>query len=65
MIGNDMKEAVVARFEVHGDSKLLSGDPWRINGNLDNNLESPCIISEFGCRNCGQLRETSFRINKI
>jgi hypothetical protein len=29
---------------IQGNSKLLSGFPWRINGNPDNNSESSCII---------------------
>jgi hypothetical protein len=28
---------------VHGDSRLLSGFPFMVHGNTDNNLESPGI----------------------
>jgi hypothetical protein len=31
---------------IRGDSKLLSGFLWLINGNPDNNLESLCIIND-------------------
>jgi hypothetical protein len=31
---------------VYGDSKFLSGFPWATNENLDNNLESLCILHE-------------------
>jgi hypothetical protein len=30
--------------QVQDDSKLLSGPPWHINGNPDNNLEPPCMF---------------------
>jgi hypothetical protein len=58
MFGKDRKEAALACFKVEFDSKLLSGDPWLIKGNPDNNIESLCITSEFACRDCGQIRET-------
>jgi hypothetical protein len=32
--------------KLQSDSKLLSGFPWPINGNPDNNLESLCISVE-------------------
>jgi hypothetical protein len=34
---------------VQDDSNLLSGFPWPINGNPDNNLESPCKIWNEAC----------------
>jgi hypothetical protein len=34
----------------NSDSKLLSGFPWPINGNPDNNLESFCISIPWGHR---------------
>jgi hypothetical protein len=34
---------------IQSDSKLLSGFPWPINGNSDNNLESSCIICKYIC----------------
>jgi hypothetical protein len=33
-----------SQVEVQGDSKLLPGFPWPINGNPDSNLESLCIL---------------------
>jgi hypothetical protein len=35
---------IITRPFIHGDSKLLSGFPWPINGSPDNNVESSCII---------------------
>jgi hypothetical protein len=34
-------------YVIQDDCKLLSGFPWPINGNPDNNLESPRISSEI------------------
>jgi hypothetical protein len=31
---------------LQNNSKLLSGSPWPINGNTDNNLESLCTFPE-------------------
>jgi hypothetical protein len=30
---------------MQSDTKSLSGFPWTVNVNFDNNLESPCIIT--------------------
>jgi hypothetical protein len=35
---------------IQGDSKLLSGFPWPINGNPDNNLELPCTKKLRDCK---------------
>jgi hypothetical protein len=35
--------AVQAEVKIQSDSTLLSGFPWTINGNLDNNLELSCV----------------------
>jgi hypothetical protein len=46
---------IVTGIIVQGDPDLLSGFPWPINRNPDNNLESPCRITqniiEFRCQN--------------
>jgi hypothetical protein len=33
----------VWHHNIQDDSKLLSGVPWPVNGNTENNLESLCI----------------------
>jgi hypothetical protein len=35
---------LVFHTDIENDSKLLSGFPWPIKGNTDNNLESLCIM---------------------
>jgi hypothetical protein len=35
-------------LNIQSDSKLLSGIPWPINGNPDNNLESLCTSGRYG-----------------
>jgi hypothetical protein len=35
------------RLYIQGDSKLLSGFPWPINGNPDNNLEYLCTYGHL------------------
>jgi hypothetical protein len=32
---------------IHSDSNVLSGFPWPVNGNSDNNLESLCTLISF------------------
>jgi hypothetical protein len=40
---SDLVSLLTAQLYVQSDSKLLSGFPWPINGNPDNNIESLCI----------------------
>jgi hypothetical protein len=42
-------EGIILKFTFgsYADLKLLSGFPWPINGNPDNNLESSCILTAF------------------
>jgi hypothetical protein len=44
---------------IQGDSKLLSGFPWPINGNPDNNLESLCTLTIL-LKNLCQYREVGW-----
>jgi hypothetical protein len=50
--------------EYKGDSKLLSGFPGPINGNPDNNLESPCksilICEENTVNNSPEILLTNY-----
>jgi hypothetical protein len=40
-VEGDFELVALNVIKIQSDSKLLSGFPWHINGNSDNNLESP------------------------
>jgi hypothetical protein len=44
------KASRILGLALQSDSKLLSGFPWPINGNHDNNLESSCISMSSASR---------------
>jgi hypothetical protein len=41
----DTKNCFIGSRNIQDDSKSLSGFPWPINGNPDNNLDSTCIFT--------------------
>jgi hypothetical protein len=44
--------------KIRGDSKLLLGFPWTINGNPTNDLGSPCILTPNGSKIVADLYDT-------